>query len=112
MQRTYFSATNKDDKDKIRRVENYIATIVSYLDTVLTQPEEEIINYGDVERDLYYISKGDCLVKLENSQGREYLSENILDEGSHFGEISMIYNCPRTATVISRTYNTLGKLTY
>ena len=51
------------------------------------------------------------MVKLcDPVQEREYLSETLLDEGQHFGEISMVYDCPRTATVVSRSYNTLGKL--
>jgi len=40
------------------------------------------------------------------------LSETLLTEGDHFGEISLIYKCRRTATVISRNYNTLARLSY
>ena len=32
--------------------------------------------------------------------------------GDHFGEITLIYQCKRTATVISRNYNSLARLTY
>ena len=40
------------------------------------------------------------------------MKTNILTEGDHFGEISLIYGCPRTATVISRNFSTLGSLSY
>jgi CRP-like cAMP-binding protein len=33
-----------------------------------------------------------------------------LEEGDHFGEIQLVYGCRRTATVISRNYNTLAKM--
>lgn len=31
-----------------------------------------------------------------------------LSEGDHFGEVSLIYNCMRTATVVSMNYNTFA----
>jgi CRP-like cAMP-binding protein len=31
-------------------------------------------------------------------------------EGEHIGEIGLIYKCNRTASIISRNYNTLGRL--
>ena len=34
----------------------------------------------------------------------------VLVEGNQFGEIGVIYNCGRTATVITRNYNTLARL--
>jgi len=34
-----------------------------------------------------------------------------LKEGDHFGDVSMIYKCRRTATVQSLNYNTMAKLT-
>lgn len=37
-------------------------------------------------------------------------TQRILTEGDFFGEISLIYNCPRTATVQSFTYGTLAIL--
>ena len=34
----------------------------------------------------------------------------LLFEGDHFGEIAMIYKCRRSATVLSRNYNTMAIL--
>ena len=36
----------------------------------------------------------------------------MLIPGDYFGEVSMIFKCPRTSTVISRNYNILARLTY
>ena len=97
---------------RISRVENYLIRIILFLGTVLTQPEDEIITYDDEDRDLYFIMNGNCVVRLKNELGRDYISDTLLDEGDHFGEISLAHKCRRTATVISRSYNTLGKLSY
>ena len=35
----------------------------------------------------------------------------MLRSGEYFGEISLIYGCKRTGTVVSRKYSTLAKLT-
>jgi len=43
----------------------------------------------------------------------EYRNEHIvrvLVEGAQFGEIGVAYNCKRTATVLTRNYNTLARL--
>ena len=36
----------------------------------------------------------------------------LMCEGEMFGEIRCVYDCPRSATVVSRTYNTLAELSY
>jgi CRP-like cAMP-binding protein len=35
-----------------------------------------------------------------------------LVEGDHFGEIGMIFGCKRTATIISRNYNTMATISH
>jgi CRP-like cAMP-binding protein len=34
----------------------------------------------------------------------------LLVEGDHFGEIGIVYKCPRTASIVSRNYNTMAFL--
>jgi len=110
--RFLFSSKNEIALNQIREENLFLYKIVSHLGTCLTVPEEEIIEQGDKGQALFFISKGDCAVKYLNINGHEVLSSKLLTEGDHFGEISMIYKCPRTATVISRNYNTLARLTY
>ena len=59
---------------------------------------------------LYYVGKGDCKVNVRDNSGKEQFVRR-LDEGDHFGEVSIIYNCQRTATVISMNYNTFAVMT-
>lgn len=83
------------------------------LGTSLNVPEEEVIKQDsdDAEKDMYYIGKGDCEVRVRDERGREHEQIRLLIEGDHFGEISLIYKCKRSASVISRNYNTLAKMT-
>lgn len=55
------------------------------------------------------MGKGDCKVTVRNSHGKEIIVSKLM-EGSHFGEIGMIYSCERSATVYSMNYNTFALL--
>jgi len=86
--------------------------IVASLGTCLATPEEEILRQGSMGDDMFYISKGDCAVNIRDEMRREFVATSLLTEGDHFGEVAMIYKCPRSATVVSRNYNTLARLSY
>lgn len=60
--------------------------------------------------DLYIIGKGDCEVQVRDERGRVHENVRQLVEGDHFGEVALLYGCKRTATVISRNYNTLANM--
>jgi len=36
--------------------------------------------------------------------------KQVLVEGCHFGEISLLYGCPRTCTIVNRNYSTMAIL--
>ena len=59
---------------------------------------------------MYFIAKGECSVSVRDSNKVEQKNQKQLKEGSHFGEIAMIYKCRRTATVSSLNYNTMAIL--
>jgi CRP-like cAMP-binding protein len=66
---------------------------------------------------MYFIGRGDCRVDIVGQDGRKATrhpsaTNPNLGEGDHFGEIQMIYENHRSASVISLNYNTLAKLTY
>ena len=88
-------------------------TIIGKLGTCLTTPEQEIIKQFDKKcDDMYFIAKGECAVNLKDEKDRTHIGIALLVERDHFGEVSMVYKCQRTATVVSRTYNTLARLSY
>jgi CRP-like cAMP-binding protein len=68
---------------------------------------------GEDNCNMFFIAKGDCDVRVKDKIGDivEECVARTLNPGDHFGEISMIYGCSRTASVIANNYCTLSKLT-
>ena len=90
----------------------FLEHIVSLFVTEMFTPESVIIKEGDVSMDMYYIAWGDCTVDIIDKKGKNQFAFRVLVEGDHFGEISMIYHCPRTATVNARNYTTVANLSF
>ena len=69
---------------------------------------------------MFFIAKGKFGVSIKKNHGVSVIKytsdkkkekpDRILQDGDHFGEISLIYNCKRTATVESCNYGTLASL--
>lgn len=59
---------------------------------------------------MYFLARGDAMVFMKDKQGKEYKLKT-LSPGAHFGEIAMIFQTKRTASVISGNYSTFAKLT-
>jgi CRP-like cAMP-binding protein len=60
---------------------------------------------------MYFIAKGKCDVLVQYKENTLPVKVRELELGDHFGEISMIYKCRRTATIRSSKYATIGYLT-
>jgi len=85
--------------------EGIIDSILHDLDTLLYFPEDEICTQGSVGDKLYFLSRGDWEVHIMDQHKSNKLIRT-LKPGSCFGEVSLLKNCPRTATVISKNYST------
>lgn len=48
---------------------------------------------------MYFVIQGDCLLNMRDEKNEYHVAEKILVEGSYFGEIGLIYKCPRTADI-------------
>ncbi|KAL7067480.1 putative cAMP-dependent protein kinase regulatory subunit [Cryptosporidium serpentis] len=88
-----FMFNSLDDDDLMTIIRACVETVVSK-DTV-------IINQGDDGDKLYIIEKGqvDCFKEFKDSSERKHLCN--LKPGDAFGELALLYNCPRAATVIA-----------
>lgn len=62
---------------------------------------------------MFFIAKGKCSVFVNDkfaNERQESKLVRVLDPGSHFGEISLLYRTKRSATVIAKYYLTCAKL--
>jgi len=83
---------------------------VSKLGTCFASPEETIMKQNEDSDAMYFITQGDCTVDITDEEKVHHVAIKLLVEGQHFGEIGVVFNTKRTATVISRNYNTMAKL--
>lgn len=81
--------------------------IASKLKLMQYHPQEYIIREGDPAMAMYWILKG--TVSVTSTDGEAVYAE--LASGSYFGEIGILFNRPRTATVVARTKVLVGVLT-
>ncbi|CDW81634.1 UNKNOWN [Stylonychia lemnae] len=84
--------------------------IIQNLEIQLNRPEDVIIQQENTDTDMYFLARGEAKVIMKDKQGKEFHIRD-LKEGSHFGEIAMIYKTKRTASVISLNYSTFAILT-
>lgn len=70
-------------------------------------PEEVVIRQGQMPSRLYFISKGECEVWVQDENRKDTFVQT-LTPGSYFGEIALITNQRRTATVQTKNYSNIG----
>lgn len=86
------------------------------METLLRNPEDILVKQNvkpiDEECLFYLIAKGKCIVKVQDKFKERWEEKivRVLQPGDHFGEISMIYNCARSATVVAQDYCTCATL--
>lgn len=78
---------------------------------------------GDMKKEskesfMYFVRTGQFEVEVNTNfldsiitKPEDQPKKSLLYQGDHFGEIGLIYNCRRTATVTSLNYGSLAKLT-
>jgi CRP-like cAMP-binding protein len=90
-------------------LQEIVAIIISKFKTELNEPEDTVVKQFDDTDSLYLIAKGACEVYIIDEKKNKQKLKN-LRPGDYFGEISLIYGCKRTATVVSSKYSTLAML--
>ena len=70
-------------------------------------PEQNVIRQGEIASKIYFISKGEIEVWVQDEKRDDSLVQ-ILTAGKYFGEIALITNQRRTATLQTKSYCNIG----
>ena len=92
-----FSGLSKDD---LELLEHHMVTRSFQKNTI-------IINEGDEANSFFIIIKGAVKVFLSNEEGKEIII-NAQGAGDHFGELALLDDAPRSASVITTEKSTIG----
>lgn len=85
--------------------------LINKIEPKLFLPEDIIFQQNDShDRYLCFIARGKCEVSVSNNMKKSNKVKDELVPGTYFGEICLIYDCPRTATVQSMDYSIFAHL--
>jgi small-conductance mechanosensitive channel/CRP-like cAMP-binding protein len=82
--------------------EQHIKLVLSRLNVVSLKHDEKIVGQGDAGSSLYILSSGMVRIMIEND-GSEAFEVAKLVTGQYFGEMSLLTNEPRSASVYAHT---------
>lgn len=85
------------------------AALAERLDLLRYQPGEMVFEYGDPGHALFMVRSGEVEIFIRNNQGDKIILE-ISRPGDVFGEISLLDDGPRTASVVALLETELLKL--
>ncbi len=78
-----------------------IYKLLDYLHERRYQKGEEIIRYGEPGYALYILVEGEVIVKIPGE--KELIEVDTLRESEFFGEMALVTDAPRTATILCKT---------
>lgn len=86
-----------------------IDSLTKWLTIKICQPELVIVTQGNSPDNVYFIAKGGCNVYVTN-KAKIKVKSNVLKASDYFGEVAVINDCRRTATVRTNNYSTLASM--
>ncbi len=87
------------------------SALVKKLEITFCQPDDLLIEQGQPEKDaMYFLVRGECTVNVKDYKGGASKFVRILRPSSMFGEVALLCNCKRTASVKSMNYSIIARL--
>jgi len=89
--------------------EKDLSVIIDAMGEVIVKTEEKIIEQGDDGDFLFIVETGtlDCFKKIGDDEPKKV---KTCEAGDCFGELALLYNCPRAASVVAAEDAVLWKL--
>jgi CRP-like cAMP-binding protein len=73
------------------------------------QPDEAVVSFGEDSTCMFFVASGKCEVEVIDQYKTAHLVRYIRT-GDYFGELGLVYNTQRTATVTTSVYSSLAQL--
>jgi CRP-like cAMP-binding protein len=86
--------------------EKFITALVMSLKSIVCLPNFFIVRKGEIGTDMFFVSRGELNVVTDD--GHVVFT---FRDGGFFGEIALLFDTKRTATIVSRTYCDMFNLT-
>ena len=83
-----------------------IKDIIPYL----KKPDDIIIEQDEEAFHFFFIAEGQCEVSMCDHKKNVTIISKLLNQGDYFGEVALIFDCKRTATVKSTNYCTFARI--
>jgi CRP-like cAMP-binding protein len=92
-------ASSKDDTE-------FITEVVKCLRSRICLPNSFVVRKGEIGTEMYFVSRGEL-----NVINDQHMVVATLKDGTFFGEIAIMYDTKRTASIVARTYCDMFVLT-
>lgn len=81
---------------------------IKSLQLMLLDPEYPLVNQGEKDNRFFFIKAGECEVFVKDPVSKRDTLVRVLKGGEFFGEVSLLTNQPRTASVRPKIYAMIG----
>ena len=94
----------------LKNYPDIIKKIIGMTIPSLEQPDFEVLHQGNEATHFFFIADGDCRAQIKTHTQEEVESLSQLKKGDYFGEISVLHDCPISASVRTINYCTFAKI--